>query len=211
MAVHTLNTKTAPETKPAPDGLAAVPSPPTLAERLAEAERAAEAPARRVAELDLALRAALERSDYSSAETLKNELADARTEHGIAAAAVSGLRGAIAEVDRQKAEDSRVIQAQRQADAARRLLADARRLEREALDELDSEIALTWAGVAAVRRAYLHCLELEQSAGHARAEQIQARVALGEVEPGMRAVTPNKASVLQDQFAVIREVLKWAP
>jgi len=204
-AVQMLNNKSA------AGGLSAVPSPPSLVERLAEAERAAEAPARRAAELHQALTAALDRSDYANAETLKNDLADARREHAIADAAVTGLRSAIAEIDRQETEDNQAFQAQQRADTARRMLAEARRMEEEYLAELDSELTILFAALAGAKRAFLHCLELEQSTGYARAEQLQARAILGEIPPGQRAVTPNRASVLQDTHAVIREVLKWAP
>jgi hypothetical protein len=82
----------------------------TLTERLAEAQRAVEAPGRLVAELESAMRAALDRADWTAAEGIKNQLLDARTEHGIASAAVLGLQSAIVEAERRQAEDARILQ-----------------------------------------------------------------------------------------------------
>ena len=76
--------------------VAAVPSPPSLA---AEARRAAEGPARRVGDLESALKDALDRKDYTVAQGLNDELAEARQESAIAAAAVTGLQAAIAEIE----------------------------------------------------------------------------------------------------------------
>lgn len=197
-------------TKDRKDGsLAAVPSPPSLAERLTEAQAAAEGPARRVGELDTALRDALAREDFTAAQSLKDELSEARQEAAIASAAVTGLQTAIAEIGRQKAEDNRVIQEQQQQ-AEARIRCDAARLrEAEALDELDAEIAAVYTGLEAVRRTYRHALELEHEVGRARAEVMQARAVLGEMPPGIRTVSPNKASILQDDQAVLRELMKW--
>ena len=193
---------------PADGGLAAVPPPPSLAERLTEAQAAAEGPARRVAELDAALRDALAREDFTAAQSLKDELAGARQEAAIASAAVTGLQTAIAEIERQKAEDNRAILEQQQRAEARVRCDAARQRELEADDELNAEIAAVFTGLEAVKRTYRRALELEQEVGRARGEVNQARAILGEMPPGVRAVSPNKASILQDE-AVLRELMKW--
>jgi len=190
--------------------LEAVPQPPSLAERLAEAQKAAEGPSQRVGELDTALRDALAREDFAAAQSLKNELAEARQEAAIATAAVTGLQTAIAEIERQKTADNQVIQEQQQRAEARVRCDAARQRELEALDELDAEVASVFAGLEAVRRTYRRALELELEVGRARAEVSHARAVLGEIPPGIRVASPNLASVLQDEHAVIRELLKWA-
>jgi hypothetical protein len=184
--------------------------PPSLAERLAEAQRAAEVPARRAGELEAALRNALAREDFAAAQALKDELAGARQEAAIAGAAVAGLQTAIAEIERQREQDNRAIQEQQQHSAARERYAAALQREREGLEELDAEVASLFAGLEAVKRTYLRAVQIEHEVGQARAEQIQARVTLGEIPGPMRAVAPNQASILQDEQAVIRELLKWA-
>lgn len=189
--------------------VAAVPSPPSLAERLAEARRAAEGPARRVGELESALKDALDRKDYTAAQGLNDELAEARQESAIATAAVTGLQAAIAEIEARQAEDGRAIAEQRQRDEARRRCAEARQMETELDEELNAGMAAVLAGIEAVRPDYQRCLQLEFAVGQARAEQLQARVVLGEISPGQRATTPNRASVLADSNPVIRELVRW--
>jgi hypothetical protein len=192
------------------DSLAAVPPPPSLAERLAKAQRAAEGPARRAGELDAALKDALAREDFAAAQILKDELAEARQEAAIASAAVTGLEAAIAEIGRQQAEDSRAIQEQQHKAEARIRCDAARRREMEADEELEAAIAAVLTGLEAVRRTYRRALELEHEVGRARAEVSRAREILGEIPPGIRTVSPNKASVMQDDQAVLRELMKWA-
>ena len=162
-----------------------------------------------MAELDAALRGALARENFAAAQILKDELAEARQEAAIASAAVTGLQTAIAEIDRQQAEDNRAIQDQQQKTEARARCDAARQRELEALDELDAEIAAVFTGLEAVRRTYRRALELEQEVGRARAEVNQSRATMGEMQPGVRAVSPNKASCLQDDHAVLRELMKW--
>jgi hypothetical protein len=194
------------------DGPVPVPSPPSLAERLAEAQRAAEGPARRVGELEGALADALDRKDYTAAAGLKDELAEARQEAAITDAAVTGLRTAIAEIGRLQAEDNRAIQEQQQRDAAQRRLGEMLRLEAEALGELDAAVENFWAAVRAAKNLLLSAKSLELRVGQVRAEAHLARVALGEAEPVSFALpAPNKASVLSEYYAVVRAIEAWAP
>jgi hypothetical protein len=83
-------------------------------------------------------------------------------------------------------------------------------VETELDEELNAGLASVLAGVEAVRRNYQRCLELQSAIGQARAEQLQARVVLGEIPPGQRATAPNRASVLADTHPVIRELAKWS-
>ena len=161
-------------------------------------------------ELDAALRDALAREDFTAAQSLKDELAEARQEAAIATAAVTGLQAAITEIDRQRAEDNRVIQVQQQKTEARARQEAARQRELEAGEELDASIAAVLSGLEAVRRDYQRALQLQTQVGQARAEQNQARAILGEIPAGVRGVTPNKASVLADSYAVLRELMAWA-
>lgn len=191
--------------------IAAVPPQPSLAQRLAEAQQAAQEPARRTAELEGTLRDALERQDYATAQAVKDELAEARREAAIANAAVTALSTAIAEIGRQQAEDNRAIQLQQQRDAAQQRINEMTRREKELLAELDADVAALWAGLEAVKRTYQHALSLEWETGQARREIHQARVELGEAQPVTRGITaPNKASILADHDPVIRALSQWA-
>jgi hypothetical protein len=184
-------------------------SGPSLSGRLAEARKAAEGPAARVGELEAALQDALDRQDYATAHGVKDQLAEARQEHAIAAAAVTGLQAAIADIERQAAEDARAIQMQQIRDAATRQLAEARRMEQEAMGELDAEVAAVFAGLEAVQRTIRRGLQLEQQVWQARAEAYRARVVLGEVEDGMRISAPNKLSAKVEQTPALRAVMQW--
>lgn len=188
--------------------MAAVAVPLSLAERLAEAQTAAEGPAVRVGELETVLKDALDRQDYTTAQGVKNQLAEARTEHAVAAAAVTGLATALAEVERQKAEDGRVVAEQQQRDDARRRLATARRLEAEASSELGQAVEQMWAGIEAVRRTFDLGRSLESQVWQARNEQVQARVVLGELPAGSTAVKPNAMSALIEYHPGLQEILK---
>lgn len=190
--------------------LTAVPSPPSLAERLAEAQRTAEPALRRVAELEQAKAGALAREDGAALERIKDELAEAREAAAIARAGVTALQTAISEVERQVAEDSRVAQEQQQRAAARDRYAVAQHTAQVLSEELDADMAAVIAGLEAVQRDYRHALQLQSRIGQARAEMIQAQVILGEAPAGMRATAPNRATVLADTYPVIRELLKWS-
>ena len=190
------------------------PAPPdaglTLPERLAAAQKAAEEPAQRVGELESALRDALERSDYATAQTVKDQLAEARQEHAIAAAAVSGLQIAIDAIGRQQAEDSRAIELQRQRDAVQKRLTEVWRREQETLGELEAEVEHFWAALAAAKNVYRGALALEQRAGMIRGEAHQLRVQLGEAPAGGRVTAPNQASALQEYHPVVGALMKWS-
>ena len=83
-------------------------------------------------------------------------------------------------------------------------------METELDEELNAGMAAVLAGIEAVKRDYQRRLQLEFAVGQARAEQLQARVVLGEISPGQRATAPNRASVLADSNPVIRELVKWS-
>lgn len=201
-AVRQLKAKTA----EAP--LAAVPEPPSLAGRLAEARKAAEPLAARVAELERAKADAIAREDGAELDQIKDELTQAREASAVAAGTVAGLGAALADVQRRQAEDGQAVQIQRQRDDARRRLAEARRLEAEALSELDAEVEAMWAAVAAVKLSFRRGQQLEDDAGRARSEQNLARAVLGEAPPGLRATAPNRMSAALEYVPALQAVLK---
>ncbi len=166
-------------------------------------------PARRAGELETALRDALAREDFTAAQAFKDQLPEARQESAIASAAVSGLQTAIAEIDRQTAEDDRAIQEREQRAGARARHTAAMQLEAEKLEELDAAIASVFTGLEAVKRSYQLALQLETEVGQVRAEQNQARVILGEIPAGMRPVAPDRASALAGQYAIVRDLAQW--
>lgn len=194
--------------EPAKDISAAAPQPPSVAERLAEARKTAEPLSARVAELEQAKTDALAREDGAALDRVNAELAAAREEHAIAAATVTGLAAAMDELDRKRAEDEHALQMQRQRDDARRRLGEARRLEQEALGELDAEVDAMWAALESVKLSFRRGQQLEQAAGQARAEQNLARAVLGEAPPGLRGVAPNKMSALIEYHPGLQAVLK---
>jgi chromosome segregation ATPase len=168
-----------------------------------------EGPAQRTGELDAALRDALDQGDYAAAQAIKDELASARTEYAIAAAAVTGLQTAIAEIERQQAEDHRVIELARQRDAAQARLGEVQRRERETLGELEAEVEHFWSALRAARNVYRGALVLEQRAGQLRGEAHQLWAQLGEVAAGGRVSSPNAASGLPEWHPVVAALLKW--
>jgi chromosome segregation ATPase len=198
-------------TKDRKDGsLTAVPSPPSLAERLTEAQKTAEPLLQRVAGLEQAKADAIAREDGSALERIKDELGEAREAAAIARADVTALQTVIAEVERQHAEDNRVVQDQQQRAAARERYAVAQQQERELSEELDAAIAATITGLEATKRTHQHAVQLQGDIWRARTEMLQARVVLGEAPAGSQAVAPNKASILADRYPVIRELVKWS-
>ena len=198
------------EPAPGPVVVAPVADPPrrSLAQRLADARKAAEEPARRLAELEQAKADAIAREDGAELDRIKSELAAAREEHGTTKGMVTGLADALADVQRRQAEDAQAEQAQAQRDNASRRLAAARGREAEALSELDAEVENLWATLEAVKRSFARGQALELAAGQARAQIQQARASLGEVPPGIRVVSPNKMSSIVEWHPALRGALK---
>jgi hypothetical protein len=204
MAVRTL------KPKDQAAALAAVPDAPSLAERLAEAQKAAEPTGRRVAELEQAMQGALAGQDYAAAERIKDELAVARREHGITSAAVIGLQSAIVEAERRQAEDTRILQEAQARTEAQRVIGAAMAGERRALEGIDKALEEFWSMVEAAKAAYQRAVSWEEKAYHERARAHQAHVALGERPNGVHITRPNKASVLGEQNELVRKLIQWA-
>jgi chromosome segregation ATPase len=186
----------------------AVPPQPSLAQRLAEAQKAAGEPARRVGDLERAKADAIAREDGAELDRIRAELAAAREEHAITQGTVTGLAAALADAQRRQAEDDQAAQQQGQRDDARRRIDAARDREAEALSELDAEVETMWAALEAVRRSFARGKALEFAAGQARTDAHLARVILGEAPAGMRMNAPNKMSALIEYHPELRAVLK---
>jgi septal ring factor EnvC (AmiA/AmiB activator) len=85
-----------------------------------------------VVELEQAKADAAAQEDGGALDRIKDELADAREAAAMARANVAALEAVIADVEQQKAEDSRVAQEQQRREAARERYAVAQRVEQGA-------------------------------------------------------------------------------
>jgi hypothetical protein len=182
----------------------------SLAERVAEAQRAEVRPRNRVAELQGRFDEALAAKRYAEADQLQAELQEAREALVMAEALTRGLREGQALAEAQKAEEQRAIRQAHAEDEARRVVEDAMASERRALDSIEECLAQMWAAVGAARDAFRQAQGWEGKAFQERARAHQAMVTLGERPDGLRINAPNRASVLLEQDATVRALMQWA-
>jgi hypothetical protein len=186
------------------------PPPASLAERVAEAARAEVRPRNRVAELQGQFDQALAAKKYADADRLQGELQAAREALVMAEALTRGLREGQALAEAQRAEEQRAIQQAHAEDEARRVVEDATACEREALDRIEESLAQFWATIGAAQDLFRQAQAWEVKVWQERERAYRAQVLLGERPDGMKMTAPNQASVLQDTYAVIRELVKWS-
>jgi septal ring factor EnvC (AmiA/AmiB activator) len=153
---------------------------PSLAERLAEAQRAADGPAERVSELETQLQEALDGQDYAAADSVNAQLEAARQEHAIAAAMVTALQGALTEMDRQRRDDRAAIDRQQLETEARAEIERQRQVFREAQEESARLRETIAAGVAAVKQTIAEMLASDGEAAEATRVMSERRQLLGE-------------------------------
>ena len=183
---------------------------PALADRIAAAARAEEAPRERAQDLQAALDAAIASGEYGTAERLKAELDEARTDLAFAEATTAALRQWTAALEGQRAADARRIAEARRRDEAQAQIGEAIAAERKALAELDERIDGFWKAVGLCQAAFNAALQCEQAAGAARQRMHEIRVTIGDLEPGGRGPSaPNKASVLMDEYPMLRMIARW--
>lgn len=178
----------------------------SLADRLRDAEAAEQPLAARMAELRAQLSDAVQRSDYTTAGTAKAEIEALQGEWAIAHANAEALRGAIAELDKQRQSVELAIQEQQHRDAARLELAAAQPAEQAALEELGALVAQARVGLLAVRQTIEKALVAEQTAHECRIRCYHAQVQLGDRPNGQRVPRPNNMSALLESDRVMRAV-----
>jgi hypothetical protein len=186
------------------------PAPPSLAGRVAEAQRAEVRPRNRVAELEAALQAAIDAKDYLAADRAQADLQPAREALAIAQGTTRGLAEGLAAAEAQRAADQRAVAEIRRREEAQRAIADAYEAEKRALDGIEEALAQLPAAVGAAQDAYRAALDWETRAGQARVRIRDARVVLGEIPAGSQPLPrPNRASVLTDTDPAIRALMRW--
>lgn len=182
----------------------------TLAERLAVAEAAEQAPRQEAMGLSARHTAAVAAGDYAEAARLQPLMNAAREQLAIAEGTTRGLREGLALTQEQQAAAQRAEQ-QAQAEAeARRVVEDAMAAESRAMDAIEESLAQLWATIGAAQDCYRQALALETKVWQERERAYRAHVTLGERPDGMRIVKPNHATVLTDNNPVVRELAKWA-
>lgn len=187
---------------------------PSLAGRLQAARAAEAAPRQRAAEIETALRAAIERHDWAEAGRIEGELRPAKEAAAFAAAVTSALAEQLAFVDAEvTARDAGRLEAQQRA-AAETALAGALDAEKRGLAQADAALSVMRGHLEAAQREYRAALDAEGATWQARSSVIAARRQLGEFppgHPGPAAIRPNQASSLTGSSPLVRALRDWRP
>jgi len=187
-----------------------VEAPPSPDSRLAAAQKAEVRPRSRVAELQAAFDEALAAKRYGEeTERLQAELHEARVALTEAEAYTRGIREGLAAADRQRAaERKRIEDAQREAEG-RRIIEDAMAADKRAVDGIEEALAEMRACLNAARAAFAKAQNWQAKTGQERQRINQARIMLGETQPGGRISGANKATAIGDRDPLVRELLRW--
>jgi hypothetical protein len=178
---------------------------PTLAERIAAAQRDVQPLALAVNTLESEKSSAIHREDFPAAERAQAELPAARQELAIAQALVDSLRTAEAEINRRRDEEARELQiAKMTADARANVDAEQAR-ERDAIAEADRLIAQVREQVREARATIERAEAAERVAGVAR-QNVQHMMHLIDGRPESRVGRPNKVQDLLTRDPVLRAV-----
>jgi hypothetical protein len=183
-----------------------------LADRITEAASAETEPRNRVQQLTAALDSAVAAQKYADAETLRDELDEARGTLAFAEATTSALRQAEQATEAQRAADSLRIQLAQAKDAATAVIDSAAIAEKRAMGEIDTALAEMWAAIEEAQRAFRTALAWESKAYQERLRAEHARMSRGDYPPGHLGATPpkpNKASILAEQDVLIRALAAW--
>lgn len=183
---------------------------PTLADRVAEAQRAEVRPRNRLGELQAAFDQALGAKRYADADGLQNEISAAREALAVCEGTTRGLREGLAVVEAERAAQQEAIAAAQRRDEAQRIIGDAVEQERQGLDQIEAAVASMKACLGAARDAFHLAQSWETKVGQERGRAMSARVTLGEIPyPPPRAVAPNAASVLAERDQLVRALMAW--
>ena len=188
----------------------AVVAPPSVPERLAQAQAAEVRPRSRVAELQAAFDAALAGKKYGDADRLQGELHEARLVLVEAEGVTRGIREGIAAAEQVQAVERKAIDdAQREVEC-RRVIEDAIAAEKRAMDGIEESLAEMRACLGAARQAFATAQSWQAKTGQERQRILQARVALGEAGLGGRLPEgANRATVIGERDPLVRELLRW--
>jgi hypothetical protein len=182
----------------------------TLPERLAAAEQAEVVPRAAAMRLSAAYTAAMAAADHAEAARLAPLLAHTREELLIAEATTSALRHAMQTAAQEETERAQAAEHARRQEAAQAEIGQAIAAERQALAELGERIDGFWQAVGMCKAAYHAALACEQAAGMARQRQHDIRIEIGETEGGGKGPSaPNRASVLMDEYPMVRAIAHW--
>jgi hypothetical protein len=187
-----------------------VTAPPSVPERLAQAQDAEDRPRSRVGELQAAFDEALAAKRYGEDTVrLQNELHEARIALVEAEAVTRSIREGIAAAERAQAAERKAVDDARRHEEAQRVIGDAIAGEKRARDGIEECLAEMRASLDAACDAWRRAQAWE---GKVRAEQqrvLNSRADLGEIPPGQRAPGANRASVLADHDPLVRELTRW--
>ncbi len=187
-----------------------VTAPPSVPERLAQAQAAEVRPRSRVAELQGAFDEALAAKQYGEGTVrLQNELHEARIALVEAEAVTRSIREGIAAAEQAQAAERKAVDDARRHDDMQRIVGDAIAGEKRARDGIEECLAEMRASLDAACDAWRRAQAWE---GKVRGEQqrvLDARYILGELPPGQRAPGANRASVLADRDPLVRELTQW--
>lgn len=180
---------------------------PTMAERIAAAERA-------LTPLDLALNAletakanAVERGDFAAAQKAQEALPAAREEAAAARALVDSLRSASDEIRRQQDIEARELQLAERTATARQNVDRYRQTENDQIAEARHHMERARDLAREARSAVLAALEAERAAGLAR-QEIEGAMALIENRPGHHVARPNHVAVQTEQDQLIIALMR---
>jgi hypothetical protein len=183
----------------------------TLAERLAEAERAEAGPRKQVMTLESSLGAAVAAGDHAEAAQLKPKCEAARQDLLIAEGHTAVLRDVMAAAARERAEAERAGRAAEDLANAQSALGDCVLADRRALAGIEESLAQMRASLLAAQAAFREAQDWESRAGTARMQASAIRGQLAGEAQFARTSAPNHASVLADREPVVRELVKWRP
>jgi len=185
---------------------------PSLADRLAIAEAEAVEPRNRVSRLETALTKAVSAGDYDQAAQLQAELVGARENWATADASVAALRDAAARIERQRAEDSRLINEARQRDQAERDIEAAQADEAKRTGQMRGALAAMWSAIDAAQQHLRSAQAFESAVTAARHAQNEARQRRGDWgnDPGPTAARANEATLLADQDQLVSALARWS-
>jgi hypothetical protein len=185
------------------------PQTPTMADRIADAERALQPLRLAVNTLASRKRSAIDQGDFAAAQTAQDALPAAREEAAAAQALVDSLRAASAEIARQRDIEAAEIQLAERTAEARQALGTHQQAENAALAEARQELERARDLARQARAAVLSALAAERAADQAR-QAVQSCVSLIENRPAHRVAAPRSVQAATEQDQLIVALMRLA-
>jgi DNA repair exonuclease SbcCD ATPase subunit len=176
--------------------------------RLDAARRATDTARATLEGIEARLRKAIEAQDFDTAAQLKREIPDAELAYAHAAADQRAIEIVIDDLARRRAQREAAEAAERRKQAAVGNLNAAAAREAELMDQLRTKHAELVAGVGAVKDTITAAYAIEQQVRQARADQRQARVDMGEQQPGMQIAAPNLVSAVVERSEALVSIMR---